>query len=101
MSNDNLKEYVCVGLFAGAGGLDLGFKQAGFEVKLAVEIDEDASKTYQLNNPNTIVWNKDIADVDGKEIRKIVGDKKIVLLGGHLAKVGVIFKMSTKTVKKD
>ena len=35
------------GLFSGCGGLDLGFKQAGFDIVWANDIDEDSCKTYQ------------------------------------------------------
>jgi DNA (cytosine-5)-methyltransferase 1 len=39
-------------LFAGAGGLSNGFEQTGkFEVKIAVEINENARKTYLENHP--------------------------------------------------
>jgi DNA (cytosine-5)-methyltransferase 1 len=40
-----------VDLFAGAGGLSLGFRQAGFRVALAVELDRDATQTYHVNHP--------------------------------------------------
>ena len=39
----------CVDLFAGCGGLSLGLKQAGFNVKLAVEKSSMASETYYHN----------------------------------------------------
>ena len=39
----------CVDLFAGCGGLSLGLKHAGFEVKLAVEKSPMASETYYHN----------------------------------------------------
>lgn len=39
----------CVDLFAGCGGLSLGLKQAGFEVKLAVEKSPMAAETYYHN----------------------------------------------------
>jgi site-specific DNA-cytosine methylase len=38
-----------VDLFAGAGGLTLGFKQAGFEPLFAVEVDPWAARTYKTN----------------------------------------------------
>ena len=39
--------------FAGCGGLDLGFEQAGYEVIWANEFDEGIHETYQFNHPNT------------------------------------------------
>ena len=38
------------GLFAGVGGIELGFQKAGFNPIFANEIDEKASITYRLNN---------------------------------------------------
>ena len=39
----------CIDLFAGCGGLSLGLKQAGFEVKLAIEKSPMAGETYYHN----------------------------------------------------
>ena len=38
-----------VSLFAGAGGMDLGFKQAGFDIVWANDFDADSVRTYQRN----------------------------------------------------
>lgn len=51
-------------LFAGIGGIDLGFEQAGFKVAWANEIDRDACKTYRHNFGNTKLIEGDIRDVD-------------------------------------
>jgi DNA (cytosine-5)-methyltransferase 1 len=48
-----------IDLFAGCGGLTLGFAQCGFEPILAVEWDRDAAKTYEHNFGQHIVWNED------------------------------------------
>ena len=37
------------GLFAGIGGIELGFKKAGFNIEWANEIDKNACITYRLN----------------------------------------------------
>jgi len=57
-----------IDLFAGAGGLSLGFKKAGFEIVLSNEIDEWASETYKRNHPSTIVITKDIQEI--KDLKK-------------------------------
>ena len=49
-----------VSLFCGAGGMDIGFSKAGAQVVWANEIDCDSAKTYQKNNPDTILSVGDI-----------------------------------------
>ena len=44
-----------VSLFSGAGGLDLGFKKAGFDIVWANDFDKDAVATYKLNIGNECV----------------------------------------------
>lgn len=58
-------------LFAGIGGIDLGFIQAGFEVAWANEIDPDACKTYRHNFPNTKLIERDIRNLDAKALEKV------------------------------
>lgn len=42
---------ICISLFTGAYGLDLGLEQAGFHTVSVVEKDRDAVKTIALNRP--------------------------------------------------
>lgn len=58
------------GLFAGVGGIELGFKQAGFLPVLANEIDKHAGITYALNHDHPLVL-KDIHELQTREIPKI------------------------------
>jgi DNA (cytosine-5)-methyltransferase 1 len=62
-----------VDLFAGAGGLSLGFRQAGFRVALAVELDRNASRTFQVNQPDTPVLNCDVVGLDTRAVRDLLG----------------------------
>lgn len=43
-----------VSLFTGAGGMDVGFRKAGFEVVWANDFDKDACETYRLNHGDHI-----------------------------------------------
>lgn len=63
----NYKPKVC-SLFAGIGGIDLAFKQVGFEVIWANEIDKDACKTYRQNFPNTVLVEDDIRNINTENI---------------------------------
>jgi len=56
-----------VDIFSGAGGLSLGAEKAGITIKLAVEYDEAAAKTFKLNHPNVITLCEDITGVQPKE----------------------------------
>ncbi len=57
-----------VSLFAGCGGLDLGFEKAGVNVVWANEYDESIHKTYRLNHPNTTLNTSDIRTLSGADI---------------------------------
>ncbi len=54
-------------LFAGAGGLDLGFLRAGHKIIWANDNYVDAAETYRLNIGDHIIC-KDIAEVDSSDI---------------------------------
>ena len=54
--------------FAGAGGLDLGFKQAGFNVIWANEYDKNIWDTFQSNFPETKLDRRGILEVKAEEI---------------------------------
>lgn len=57
-----------VSFFAGAGGLDLGFEQAGFDVIWANEFDKEIWSTYQKNHKNTILDKRNIINIPSEEV---------------------------------
>lgn len=57
-----------VSLFAGCGGLDLGFEQAGFDVIWANEFDATIHATYRLNHPRTKLNTSDIRNLSPQDI---------------------------------
>lgn len=57
-----------VSLFAGCGGLDLGFERAGFTVVWANEFDATIHETFRINHPNTILNTSDIRDLSASDI---------------------------------
>jgi DNA (cytosine-5)-methyltransferase 1 len=73
---------VVVDLFGGVGGMGSGFIKAGFRVGLAVEYDRNAAQTYRLNNPGVHVEEADVAGLDARAVRKIVGSRPAVICAG-------------------
>lgn len=71
-----MREFTAVSLFCGAGGLDLGFEQAGFKTIWANDFEKDACKTHQNWSKAKVVCG-DIAKVDVTEIP----DSDIILGG--------------------
>ncbi|MDQ2925208.1 MAG: DNA cytosine methyltransferase [Acidobacteriota bacterium] len=74
-----------IDLFAGAGGLSLGFEQAGFNVAAAVEIDPVHAAVHEFNFPECAVLCADVSKVGGKTIRqaaRIEGRQVEVVFGG-------------------
>lgn len=62
-----------VSFFAGAGGLDLGFQNAGFNVIWANEYDKEIWETYQKNHPHTILDKRSIVNVPSNEVPECDG----------------------------
>lgn len=58
------------GLFAGIGGIELGFKKAGFDISWANELDKNAAITYRKNHTHKL-YEKDIAKLSVDEVEKI------------------------------
>ncbi|MGK7907205.1 MAG: DNA cytosine methyltransferase [Synechococcus sp.] len=80
-----MKRPIAVDLFAGAGGMSLGFEQAGFEVLAAVEIDPIHCAVHEFNFPFWRMFCRSAADITGREIREdsAIGDRSIdVVFGG-------------------
>src|SRR5260221_8126176 len=81
----NGKKPIAVDLFAGAGGMSLGFEQAGFDVAAAVEYDPVHCATHEFNFPMSAAICRSVADIDGKYIRNHsrIGSQPVdVLFGG-------------------
>ena len=87
----NGRNYPVVSLFSGAGGLDIGLEESGFQTAICVEYDVDCRETLRYNRPEWklfedgikiekgIIKNRipgDIRDIDVDELLKIACLKK-------------------------
>ena len=79
------KRPIAVDLFAGAGGMTLGFEQAGFDVIASVEIDPIHCAIHKFNFPFWTVLCKSVEETTGEEIRnssQIANQEIDVVFGG-------------------
>lgn len=69
-----------VDLFSGAGGMSIGAKWAGVSVRIAIESEKHAAKTYSSNHPNVHVLESSIQQVKLLNLEK--RDQAVIVFGG-------------------
>ena len=74
------KKLNAISLFSGAGGMDIGVLQAGFDIRACVEIDKYCCDTLRENirrqHRSTIVYEGDIKEIDPQRILEDIGLSK-------------------------
>ena len=68
--------------FSGVGGIATGFHAAGIQTVLAIEKIKTCVDTYTANHPNINVINKDIREVNSKEILEIIAPNIDLITAG-------------------
>jgi DNA (cytosine-5)-methyltransferase 1 len=71
-----------VDLFSGAGGLELGFEQAGFNIVFSTDIDEYCEKVHLQNRPHIPFVRSDIRGLETPVLDKYINGEVDVLVGG-------------------
>lgn len=61
-------EYTCVDLFSGAGGLGVGFRNAGWQILSGNDLDEAAGATFRHNFPEASFFEGKVSDLDADDI---------------------------------
>ena len=77
-----VKRNKVIDLFAGVGGMSLGFEMAGFEVVLANEYDKEIAEAYVKNHPNTKMIAEDITSISLENVFSKYRGKIDVIIGG-------------------
>ena len=73
--------YTVVDLFAGAGGLSLGFTQTRkYTIVAAAENNPNARKTYRRNHKNVRLYS-DVRTIDYSELQESIGNVDVVIGG--------------------
>lgn len=70
-----------VSVFSGAGGLDIGFKAAGFHTVFASDVWDIACKTLKYNNMADEILCEDIRNINFKEVKERYGEIDVVIGG--------------------
>lgn len=73
-----------IDLFSGVGGLTLGATRAGFDVKMAVEIDKHAIETHAINFPTSLHVQEDVSLLNADKIMELLKDDMSIhgIIGG-------------------
>jgi len=76
-----------VSLFSGPGGLDLGFRNAGFDIAVALDFSAAAISTHRKNFPQSTAIVADLAELGSLGVLKIVSQylaygERIAVIGG-------------------
>lgn len=75
--------YNILSLFAGCGGLDLGFKKAGFKIPVANEFNTKTFETLKTNHKDTFLIEGDINKIRKKQILELFGNRDVDgIIGG-------------------
>ncbi len=71
-----------ISLFSGCGGLDLGFKKAGFNISVANEFDSSIFETFKVNHPKTHLIEGDIRQIACEDIAQFISGEVDGIIGG-------------------
>ena len=77
-----VKRFNVLDLFAGVGGLSLGFEMVGAKVLMANEYDESIATSYVKNRPDNNMIIEDITKLDIESTFKNIKDSVDVVIGG-------------------
>ncbi|MFB6305930.1 MAG: DNA cytosine methyltransferase [Flavobacteriales bacterium] len=87
---DSKERHLILSLFSGAGGLDIGLENAGFQTVGCIENDEDCRETLKFNRPEWHIFDKDwFIDENGLKKSREAGDIKSITSNEVMDELGV------------
>jgi len=98
-----MPDLIAADFFAGAGGLSLGFGQAGYRMVFANELWPEYATTYQQNHQDTTVFQSDIKQLTAKDIFRATGltrNDLDILIGGPPCQ-GFSINAPTRNIEDD
>lgn len=69
-------------MFCGAGGLSEGFRSAGFDVRVGLDLAKHACATHEANFPEAATWCRDVREASGRTVSEAAGGAVDVVVGG-------------------
>ena len=76
----NISKYKAISLFSGAGGMDIGVEDAGFDILVQIEMDKHCCNTLRAakerEKRKTEIVEGDIRNIEADELRKRLGLRK-------------------------
>jgi hypothetical protein len=87
-----------IDIFCGAGGLSEGFREAGFDIRLGLDLAKHACATHEANFSEAATWCRDVRDVTGKALRDAVGCPVDVVIGGPNCQGGVALMVADQNI---
>ena len=66
---------IVIDFFCGCGGASEGLRQAGFDIELGLDIDQQASETFKANFPDAKFIQDDIRKIEPQDISDIIDIK--------------------------
>ncbi len=71
-----------IDLFCGCGGFSHGLEKAGLRCLVGIDFLNDAIETFKLNHPNSLAICEDLKNLDPKEVKSLIKNKKVHLICG-------------------
>ena len=77
-----MNNYTVVDLFSGAGGLELGFEQSGYDIVFSTDIDAYCEQVHLINRPRIPFLRADICELSTDMLDRYIDKEIDILVGG-------------------